>query len=342
MQLIKLCLLTTLVGICLAQTPFSGPTYQAESANEKRDDINTVVRQDPTTGKWFSFEEVELFLEPMNLTFDAVGDDMPYQFLGLQRRPKLIHSVGVIAQATWTALHSSFTGVLGAGCKDVVLRFSLAREPVSGTPYTPGISVKCLRDGVMSANIFAMYSLQGQDSWNFFKHDLTNHVGDLSSSAGLVLEKLRARFAEASAFPVMIGVSDLAKFSDNGTEIRTPVFPFRLIFHPENSWHTFFPDAQPSVPFQTQLESSLKPGPLYQVYAQIEPNDDMSKFVKIGNIALTSTATTSLFGDTLMFFEHTRMENDLKYRPEWVGPAQEILAYQRSVDNYVYPDLPWL
>jgi len=166
-------------------------------------------------------------------------------------------------------------------------------------------------------------------------------VGDLSSSAGFILEKLRARFAEASDYPVMIGISDLAKFSDNGTEIQTPVFPFRLIFHPENSWHTFYPDTQPSVTFQTQLESTLKPGPLYQVYAQIEPDDDISKFVKIGNISLTSTATTSHFGDTLMFFQHTRMEDDLMYRPDWAAKAQAILAYQRSVNNYVYTDLPW-
>jgi len=301
-----------------------------------------MFKKNPTPGPWYSFQEVELFLENMNLTFDTLADDMPYQFLGLQRRPKLIHSVGVIARATWTARPSTFTGILGGGCKDVIFRFSLARQADATTPYTPGIALKCLRNGVPSANLFAMYSLNGQDSWNFFKHDFTNHVPDLSSSAGIVLQKLRQRFADASNFPVMIGLSDLAVYYDNGTTVQNPVFPFRIIFHPFNSWHTFYPDAPPSSgTFDQQLASTLKPSPLYQIYAQLEPDDDMSKFIQIGQLDLTSTATTSNFADTLMFFQHTRMENDLRYRPDWAAKAQAIMAQQRTIDNYVYPDLAW-
>jgi len=35
------------------------------------------------------------------------------------------------------------------------------------------------------------------------------------------------------------------------------------------------------------------------------------------------------------------MEDDLYYKPDWVDPANEIMAEQQSEDNYVYPDLPW-
>jgi len=330
------------LALILAQsTPFSGPTYQSEIADEKIQDLQTAILQDTNSGPWYSFQEVELFLESMNVTFDTVADDMPYQFLGLQRRPKLIHSVGVVARATWRALPSPFTGVLGSGCKDVIVRLSLAHAADASNPYVPAISLKCLRSGLPSGNLFAMYSLQGQDSWNFFKHDLTNHVPDLSANSGIILEKLRARFAEASNYPVMIGLSNLASYSDNGTTVQNPKFPFRVIFHPYRAWHLYYPDSQPFVSFQEQLATTLTPSPLYQIYAQIEPDDDLTKFIQIGQLDLTSTATTSKFGDTLMFFQHTRMENDLNYRPDWAEKAQAIMAFQQSVDNYVYPDLGW-
>eukprot|EP01123_Difflugia_compressa_P000440 TRINITY_DN1051_c0_g1_i1.p1 TRINITY_DN1051_c0_g1~~TRINITY_DN1051_c0_g1_i1.p1 ORF type:complete len:354 (+),score=62.81 TRINITY_DN1051_c0_g1_i1:28-1062(+) len=323
------------------QTPFSGPTYQSQSADSKDSELFNTVVNNTQSGPWYSWEDVELFIESMNTTFDAIADDMPYQFGGIQRRPKLIHSVGVIAKATWQATSNPFTGVFGKGCKDVLFRLSLARQPDSSTPYTPGISIKCLRDGVHSGNLFAMYSLQGQNSWNFFKHDLTNHVGDLSNSAGFLLSKLRQRFASASDYPVFIGLSDLASYQDDGTEVANPVFPFRLIFHPYINWHNFYPDTQPSTTFQQQLESTLTPGNLYHIYAQIEPEDTMSQFIKIGDIILTSPGSTSLFGDSLMFFQHTRFESDVNYRNDWGPKALAIMAAQRNVDNFVYPDLPF-
>jgi len=329
-----------LENLVFGQTPFSGPTYQSETANEKTNALQNSISADTTSGTWYSLQEAELFIEPMNLTFSTLADDMPYQFL-IQRRPKLIHSVGAIANARWTALSSSFTGILGEGCRDLFIRFSLAAQPGGSSAYTPAISIKCLRNGIPSGDIFGMYSLQGQDSWNFFKHDYTNHVPDLSTNAGIILQRLRARFADASSYPVMIGLSNLAKYTENGTLVQNPKFPFRLIFHPVSAWHTFYPDSQPSVPFEQQLASTLKPSPLYQIYAQVEPDDDISKFVQIGQIDLTSTATTSKFGDTLMFFQHTRFEDDLVYRPDWAQKAQDILAQQRATDNYVYPDLPW-
>jgi len=323
-------------------TPFSGPVYEGEIATQKSSQLHTAVMQSNKTGPWYSFEELELFIESMNVSFENVGDDMPYQFLGLERRPKLIHSVGVIAMANWVAQPGTpYTGVLGFGCKNLIIRLSLARQPDStSTPYTLGIALKCLRDGVPSGNLFAMYSLQGQDSWNFFKHDLTNHVPDLNAaSAGFVLSQLRKRFEEASRYPVMIGLSDLAKYTDDGIPFQRPTFPFRLIFHPSLAWHTFYPDTQPSTTFQNQLASTLRPGLLYDIYAQDTP--DSTSALKIGTLNLLSGATTSHFGDTLMFFQHTSLESDLMYRPEWGPKAQAIMQFQQSQPNYVYPDIPW-
>ena len=50
----------------------------------------------------------------------------------------------------------------------------MAKEPVRSR--LPGIGLKFLRDGLDSANLVAMHSLDGQQSWDFFKQDLTTHI----------------------------------------------------------------------------------------------------------------------------------------------------------------------
>ena len=56
-------------------------------------------------------------------------------------------------------------------------RLSLALEPDTEKLNTaPGMGLKFLRDGMDSANLVAMYSVDGQESWNFFKNDFSNHI----------------------------------------------------------------------------------------------------------------------------------------------------------------------
>ena len=50
-------------------------------------------------------------------------------------------------------------------------------EPDTGTVRTaPGMGLKFLRDGMDSANLLAMFAVEGQESWNFFKNDFSNHI----------------------------------------------------------------------------------------------------------------------------------------------------------------------
>uniref|UniRef100_A0A6B2L9D6 Uncharacterized protein n=1 Tax=Arcella intermedia TaxID=1963864 RepID=A0A6B2L9D6_9EUKA len=330
--------------LCLAVV-ISGQTYygydwQSKSASDKRQVFDPVIGNDTTPGTFPSDLELpEIFLESMDTSFDWVGDDMPSQWFS--RRPKLIHSVAVIADAKWVPLSNPYTGVF-QGCDNLYVRLSLATAPTTGAGgYTPGLSLKCFRDGLHSGNMFAMYSLQGQDSWNFFQHDLTNHVPDLSSDASFILQELRKTFAAASAYPVMIGLSDLALHDQHGSNVTTPRFPFRLIFHPTTAIHNAFPSAPSTDPFETVLAKGLQnPGPLYEVWAQDLPTS--TTFTRIGTLETTAPATTSNFGDVYMFFQHTRFEDDIKFVPGWAQAASDIMAYQRSVSGYTYPDLPWV
>jgi len=277
----------------------------------------------------------------MDLSFDTEADDMPLQFAGFQRRPKLIHSVGAIAPAVWIPLENNYTGVFG-GCKNILIRFSCATAPSTGPKgFTPGISVKCLRDGTTAANIFAMYSLEGQDSWNFFAHDLTNNVPDLSNSASFILHEIRRLFSAASEWPVMLGLSNWAAYDEQGNLVVEPKFPFRLIFHPVTAIHKAFPDTPSSTPFEELIADTLQPGPLYYVYAQDQPDDTQDKYIQIGSIELTAKPTTSTFGDNFMFYQHTRKEDDFVYYPHWIPLAEEILEEQQNTTYWRFPDLPW-
>ena len=59
----------------------------------------------------------------------------------------------------------------------------------------PGMGLKFLRDGVDSANLVAMYSVDGQpNDWNFFSHDFSNHV---APATGMLTKMLAKRFAMA-------------------------------------------------------------------------------------------------------------------------------------------------
>lgn len=333
--------ISILLSTSVISQTFVGPEWQSQPANTKHNALDQVVTGDTDPGSFPSaLGLAELFIESMNTSFDTFADDMPSQFPS--RRPKLIHSVGVIMSAKWQAYPNSFTGILGTGCSNLYVRLSLAKAPATGEKgYAPGLSLKCLRDGVHSGNLFAMYSLQGQDSWNFFKHDLTNHVPDVGASAGIIIAGLRSVFAKASNYPVMIGLSDLARYDERGTNHTSPSFPFRLIFHPVTAIHNSFPD-DPQNPFEEILAQGLQnPGPLYEVYAEMQPNDPMSLYKHVGTLVTTTPATTSNFADSLMFFQHTRMEEDLALVPDWQFQADAIMEEQRNTDYFTYPDLPF-
>jgi len=183
----------------------------------------------------------------------------------------------------------------------------------------------------------AMFSLEGQSSYNYFAHDLTNHVPMPDPDVSNFAEKqLLKAFNSASSWPVMLGLSDFAGFRQDGSKVPNPNFPWRLIFHPTTKVHNMFPSTGDK-PLGEEL-SILSVGTLFEVYA--EPTTGASP-IPIGTLDLTSTTTSSLFGDELLFFQHQLMEDDLSYHPEWIAPGRLIMKAQASQPHYTYPDLPW-
>ncbi|KAL6068405.1 hypothetical protein QOT17_008215 [Balamuthia mandrillaris] len=324
---------------------FHGDDYQGMARANKELALWDAVNQERQENGWYAaWQLVEMFVESMNTTMDTVADDMPKQYLSLITRKKLIHSVGVVAPFVWKSTgNHSYTGIF-QGADKCMIRLSLAKEEdfFSEFPMAPGMAIKCLRDGIKSANVMAMFSLLGQNNTNFFSHDFTNHVPyPAGPKVPAALQALANAFGKASHWPTMLGVSDFAKYGADGKTVKNPRFPFRLVFHPTKAVHEMFPnDPEPEVSWLDQLES-VPTGKLYEVYAQNSSLTHYMDLVKIGELWLTQTPTRSYFGDAKMFFAHQRLEDDVAFHPEWIPGVEAILKQQQNTDNFVFPDLPW-
>ena len=117
-----------------------------------------------------------------------------------------------------TENNEGYTGIFASGADHGLIRLSAAKEPdmSAGTEpkdalerFTPGFGLKFLRDGVPSGNMVAMYSVDGAETWSFFRMDFSNHVPDPESLALKVLSK---KFATATPFIQYVGLSDIARF----------------------------------------------------------------------------------------------------------------------------------
>lgn len=145
-------------------------------------------------------------------------------------RYKYIHSVGNVATIK---LESSgdhpFTGIF-EGSNHGVMRMSVASNPdPTVLNLRPGMGLKFLRDGMESVSMVAMYQVAGQDSWNFFAHDWSNHVDSVTDPS---LAGLNKKFSTGSIYTQTVGLSDFAGYTTDGSKVDSPVFPWKLRFHP--------------------------------------------------------------------------------------------------------------
>jgi len=335
-------------GAAALTTDFHGDRWQHQTAATKQAAVWAAIVADLTPGSWPSVvEKLELFTEQMNLTFDVISDQFlfnefniwPYNFSTI--RQKIIHSVGATAKCQWVSKgNHPYTGLF-QGANNGLVRFSWAGKPDPSAqyPYPPGIGLKFFRDYISSTNFMAMYSLEGQTVANFFAHDLTNHVPDISNSAPFALQQLKKVFHKASDWPTMLGLSDFASFTENGDPVSSPRFPFRLVFHPTLQYHTMFPNTTDE-DLPSQLSENMLPNSIvFYIYAQ--DTSTSTSLQEIGYLYLSSETTSSKFADESMYLQHVRMEDDFAIRPDWIQGAVAILQEQESVDHWTFPDLPF-
>jgi len=306
-------LLPLLIGTTRALEEVSSPAYLSLSAKEKADRLWSNCLDDSTSAPWFSSldQGVKLISEPMCPVFRTPGDELPDQGDGTTRA-KVIHTVGTVGRVEWRDLGGhNYSGIF-KGAQHGLVRLSLALEPDTEKLNTaPGMGLKFLRDGVDSANLVAMYSVDGQESWNFFKNDFSNHIPDISFGKKATLG---VKFATATRNIRQVGISDWGKYGENGAETQNPSFPYRLRFHPTGD--ISFPDTYVR-PNTEDLVTIPSGSVLYQVFALDAPEKLGGGEKRIADLVLTSEVVTSKWGDQHLFIRHQDMAEDLRLRPEW-------------------------
>lgn len=322
MQLLHLFLLP----ITLAQHRVKGPDYIAISAQEKQQRIWENVISDTTSTSWPSaFSLGGIFLESMCPTFRQEGDQMASEWF-FSTRTKYIHSVGNVAKVNFVSSGDHpYTGVF-RGATQGIARLSLAKEPSSDVQNTaPGIALKFLRDGVDSANVVAMFGVAGQDSWNFFANNFSNHI---PPATGAALELLGKKFATATPYIQQVGLSDWGEVGQDGLPENDAKFPYKLRLQPtgniifNDTYHGLFTDDLASIP-----EGSV----LYKVFAWDQPSELGGTEQLIGELVTTSPMVTSLWGDNHLYFRHQDMRDDVeKYAPEWEQYTDQINVLGRQ------------
>jgi len=317
-----------LLPLALAQNKVKGPDYLALSAAEKQNLIWENVVADTSSADWPSSLALgTIFLESMCPTLKQEGDQLPTSFFG--DRKKLIHSVGTVAKVKFVSNgNHPYTGIF-QGANHGIARLSLAKEPSADELNTaPGIGLKFLRDGVDSANVVAMFGVNGQDSWNFFANDFSNHI---AAAEGLSLTLLANKFATATPYIQQVGLSDWGETGEDG-ELQSAVrFPYKLRLQPtgditfNDTYHGLFTDDLVSIP-----EGSL----LYNVFAWDQPSELGGTEQLIGELVTTSPMVTSVWGDSSLFFRHQDMREDVdKYFPEWAEYTEQVdvLGFQKCL-----------
>lgn len=73
-----------------------------------------------------------------------------------------------------------------------------------------------------------MYSLSGQQSWNFFKNNFTTRIG----AGPPELVPLKLKFQEATNYVTQVGLSDWGLAGEDGKVVAQPRTPFMLTFQP--------------------------------------------------------------------------------------------------------------
>ena len=195
--------------------------------------------------------------------------------------------------------------------------------------------MKFLRSGIDSANVLAMGS--GQESWNFFKNDVMNHLPPPSENFESMLFALR--FRTATPHIGQVGISEWGRATEDGEVEPKLEFPYRLRFHP--SGKIVFPDSFHG-PINEDLITLPMGTKLYDVFALDKPEEMGGTEKMIGEVVLTSNLITSKWGDKKLFFRHQDMVEDLRHRPEWskhtpVFPSSKYAKLILSLVDYVWP-----
>lgn len=272
-----------------------GSNYESQTAFCKQEMIWEKTIEDDRVQDWFDgIAQLPIFNQDTNETFDWFGDAMP------PGRLKIVHPRGTVTKVRYESVGDHpYTGVF-KGAQHGIMRISEVSRTVPDVIRTsPGFGLKWLRDGMVPANGVAMFSFAGQPSFNFLSNSWTTHLAEPQNTCGRMT--ISSKFAEGTRHLGNTSVMEWSEFDQFGNMEEIAVWPFMLRFEP--TMVTAFPDTF-QAEFHEQL-SLIKPNVhLFDVMALDEPIGLGGEEMRIGQIWTTSLTTSSLWGDTALFFRH--------------------------------------
>ena len=295
------------------QTHLDTAEYQALSAVCKEELIWKQVLRDERRERFYKgFEFESLFDQDMNLTYDSVTDTMPVN------RLKKTHPVGLTAKIELIPHPDQpYTGCF-KGVEHGIMRISDTTATTPEVPKTaPGFGLKFLRDGMYSANILAMFAFDGQKSFNFFKNRWVTILREFNNSCAR--ETIGKHLAGVTDHLGATSVMDVADFDQYGNKEEEPHWPFQLEFEP---YDVFGWEDEYQNDFQDQIEPIPINTVMFKVFGFDEPPELGGEERLIGWIVSRSDQLSSFWGDTQLFFQHRRLDDDIKRRPHYFDMLQ--------------------
>lgn len=225
---------------------------------------------------------------------------------------KYIHAVGSVAQVEWQSVgNHNFPGLFnGADC--ALLRLSLTYDP-SKRGVAPGAALKVFRQGIPSANLSFLSSLEPQgQNYNFFKNTMSNVVPEWKNIGAIMVSKV---FKTISNYPEKISLRNFFEFDKNGVKhVLSSDLPKQIFLVPnENLKFSTFPkdvrhDFEALEIGQIVYEIHIPHARFKDFnYAKYDDQikDQMEKdSIHVGNLILKSKFISSEFGDSKLFFKH--------------------------------------
>ena len=243
----------------------------------------------------------------MNLTYDVITDTMPVN------RIKKTHPVGIHSKIEVIPHPDQpYTGMF-KGVKHGIMRISDTTKTTPAVKKTnPGFGIKFLRDGMSSANILAMFHFDGQTSWNFFKNRWTTILREPNNICAR--NTIGKHLATVTDHPGATSVMDVAEYDQYGNKEKNPHWPIQLEFEAydvygwTDDYQNDFRDQISIIPTNTVM---------FKILAFDEPPEFGGEANLIGWIVSRSDQISSFWGDSRLFFQHRRLDDDIQARPHY-------------------------
>jgi hypothetical protein len=302
-------LLSLSTGVMGASLP---ENYQSLNACEKQGELWSMAvaseyKKLPDFSNLGLFQFLAMHFQKLKQKVDYDSDVSPKKW------KKYLHRHGALAKVKIVPVgKEKYTGVFkGAEC--ALLRLSLTYNPKGEKPVAPGLALKVLRDGLPSANVSALYGIDGQGKeFNFFKYPLSNIVPAGETRGAKLMHKL---FKKVTHYPEELMLEHMAATDAHGVQEESSVIPAQIFFVPGPNMMGASTDHDVREDFLAVPEGAvvykiyaLKATPVgfndYSEYTQEDATRFLGESELIAHVVTTSKFIASEFGDDGIFFRH--------------------------------------